>query len=382
MNSAVYKTTLILPCALRREFSAATSVTDTENNVQLRSNHRYHKPVMVNEVLDMLQPQKGKVFVDMTYGAGGHTQEILKSADDVRVFALDRDPYAHSLALTMAKTYNDRLIPLLGKFSDLEHLLSENGVSHASVDGFLFDAGCSSMQFDMAGRGFALSSNGPLDMRMDGNRIPDHPTAADVVNNLDEASLAKIIKTYGEERLAKPIAQAIVEARFMFRPLRTTQELADLVASVACKDERVDKLQRPSHAATKTFQALRIFVNNELNELSYGCELAHQYLKDNGRLVALTFHSLEDRIIKRHLHGIDLDEPLSTSMSQKYRNANSWHSKEEVLEVLEKRWTPLSRKVILPTEEEVAQNPRSRSAKLRAAAKNHQVVKQTVAVVL
>ncbi|XP_023219921.1 probable methyltransferase-like protein 15 [Centruroides sculpturatus] len=224
------------------------------------------------------------------------------------------------------------------------------------------------MQFSNPQRGFALSANGPLDMRMDGERFPNQPTASDVVNNLDFPSLVKIFKIYGEERYAKKIAQVLIDARFMMKKIRTTQELADIV-SVVVTEPRLDKLERKAHSATKVFQALRIFVNNELNELNYGMEMAYQYLKRGGRVVTLTFHSLEDRIIKRHLMDIDINEPVSSSLSQKYKNASLWHSEENMKDIMSKRWCPINKKVITPTEEEIELNPRSRSAKLRAAMK-------------
>jgi len=209
--------------------------------------------------------------------------------------------------------------------------------------------------------------NGPLDMRMDGTRIADQPTAADVLESLDFESLAKIFKCYGEERCAKKIAQAVIDARYLFQPLTTTSELAALVASVMEKDGRLDRLQRKAHVATKIFMALRIFINNELNELNYGMEMARKYLKVGGRVVALTFHSLEDRIVKRHMMGIDLDEKISPTMSMKYKNAGAWHSQGVMDDVMNRPWEPIYKKVIFPNEEEVSRNPRSRSAKLRAA---------------
>ncbi|XP_013783463.1 probable methyltransferase-like protein 15 homolog [Limulus polyphemus] len=328
-----------------------------------------HKPVMTKEVLAMLEPKSRETFIDMTFGAGGHTREILLAAENLKVFGLDRDPTACYLASEMSKTFPNSLVPLLGKFSELPKLLQQEGVKEESIDGILLDAGCSSMQLDDPCRGFSLSKNCPLDLRMDGERYPGEPTGADVINTLDARSLAKIFKTYGEEKQAKKIAQAIIDARFMLQKITTSSQLADLVASTLNHDFRLDKLKRKSHSATKVFQALRIFVNNELNELNYAMEVAFRYLRPGGRLVVLTFHSLEDRIIKRHMLGIDLDEPLSPSLTQKYKNAARLHSQNEMNLIMTKRWLPINNKVIVPTEEEVLKNPRARSAKLRAAKK-------------
>ncbi|XP_076310926.1 12S rRNA N(4)-cytidine methyltransferase METTL15 isoform X4 [Tachypleus tridentatus] len=317
-----------------------------------------HKSVMTKEVLAMLEPKSRETFIDMTFGAGGHTREILLAAEGVKVFGLDRDPTAYHLAVEMSK-----------KFPDLPRCLQEEGVTEESIDGILIDAGCSSMQLDDPHRGFSLSKNCPLDLRMDGERYPKEPTGADVINILDARSLAKIFKVYGEEKHAKKIAQAIIDARFMLQKITTTSQLADLVANTLNHDFRLDKLKRRSHSATKVFQALRIFVNNELNELNYAMEVAFRYLRPGGRLVVLTFHSLEDRIIKQHMLGIDLDEPLSPTLTQKYKNAARWHSQGEMNLILNKHWLPINNKVIVPTEEEVLQNARARSAKLRAAKK-------------
>uniref|UniRef100_T1J7Z4 Methyltransferase domain-containing protein n=1 Tax=Strigamia maritima TaxID=126957 RepID=T1J7Z4_STRMM len=330
----------------------------------------HHIPVLEKETLNILQPQDNQIFIDMTYGAGGHTQSILDSAKNIKIYALDRDPLAHDAARRMAQNYPDQVIPLLGRFSELGNLLHELEVPENSVDGILFDLGCSSMQFDDPSRGFGLSKDGPLDMRMDGKRYPDQPTAADVIRTLDEDDLYKIMKVYGEEKAARPIAQALVESRYSFCSITTTNELAQVVASVLAKDSVLDKLERPAHSATKTFQAFRIFVNNELNELHRGLQLANRYLKYGGRAVVISFHSLEDRIAKRHFMEIDFNEPFNMTMSQKYRSCTKWHTNKELDEVLnDKIWSVINKKVIVPSEEEVKMNPRSRSAKLRAANK-------------
>jgi len=294
-----------------------------------------HTPVMAEEVLSMLDIKPGQTILDMTFGAGGHSKRILDFCPEVRVLGLDRDPVAYSFGERLSLEHPERLLPLLGRFSELPQLLQENNIK--SVDSILMDLGCSSMQFDTDSRGFSISRDGPLDMRMDGNRFPDQPTAADILEHIEEHHLAKIIKYYGEEKKAKKIAQAVIQARYMFQRLKTTSELASLVQSVLGSEQRLDKLARPSHVATKTFQAIRIFVNNEMNELNQAMEISHHILNPGGRIVALTFHSLEDRIVKRHFTGINMDEPISKSMSQKYRNALEWHTLDSINSIFDKK---------------------------------------------
>nr|CAD7255721.1 unnamed protein product [Timema shepardi] len=325
-----------------------------------------HVPVMVKEVLRSLQPCPGQVFIDMTFGAGGHSRKLLQSTPDIKLFVLDRDPFAHSLAYKLANEFPGQVTPLLGKFSELPQLLSSQGVRQNSIDGIMFDFGCSSMQFDIAERGFSISKDGPLDMRMDGNRFPNAPTAADILAHADEDDIARILRIYGEEKQSKKIARAIIEARYLFKRLETTQELKELVASVCETDQRTDKLQRPTHSATKTFQALRIFVNNEVNEMNYGMLVSLAYLKTKGKLVTLTFHSLEDRIVKRHLSGNIIDNAINP-LPLRYTSQALWHDREAVDNLLESDWEPIYKHVLIPTMEEVDRNPRSRSAKLRAA---------------
>lgn len=365
----LYTTTTLQRDGLVR--SPIESKDDQNKKVKPTSNKRLHCPVMVSQVLDMLQPRSNQIFIDMTFGAGGHSEAILKCSPGTKIYALDRDPVAFELAKELSHQYGDRLVPMLGRFSDLNQLLGKVKVTPSTVDGILFDVGVSSMQMDSASRGFGLSQNGPLDMRMDGERVSRQVTASDVINTLDERSLARIFKVYGEEKMAPVIARSITEAKFMLKTIGTTAELAALVEATLNKSYRLDKLQRRSHAATKVFQALRIFVNNELNELNHGLELAHGWLRPGGCLVAITFHSLEDRIVKRHLLGIDMDERIcSGSLTQKYKSVGRWHNQDEVMSVYSNLWTPINKKVLVPTPDEVAANPRSRSAKLRAAIKN------------
>lgn len=325
-----------------------------------------HVPVMKAEVLANLKPLPSQTVLDMTFGAGGHTREILK-VENTKLLVLDRDPVAFELAKELQEEYPPgRVTPLLGRFSELPKLLQDHNVRPESIDGILFDLGCSSMQFDTPERGFSISKNGPLDMRMDKDRFLDQPTAAQILSKIDEPDLAKIIKVYGEEKNAKKIARGIIEARHCFRRIDTTKELTDIINACCVDEQRTDKLHRFSSLATKTFQALRIFVNNELNEINYGMVLARRYLKIGGRMVTLTFHSLEDTIVKRHLMG-NVSGNVANPLPLRYMNSALVPKKEEVTEVMESNWSQIHKHVLTPSHEEVDQNPRSRSAKLRAA---------------
>ncbi|KAM9554319.1 12S rRNA N(4)-cytidine methyltransferase METTL15 isoform 2-T2 [Guaruba guarouba] len=315
-------------------------------------------------------------FLDMTFGAGGHTTALLEKASNITIYALDRDPTAYNIAQQLSESYPKQIRALLGQFSQSESLLISAGLEPGTLDGVLLDAGCSSMQFDTPERGFSLQKDGPLDMRMDWDRYPDMPTAADVVNALDQQALASILRTYGEERHAKKIASAIVQARSIY-PITRTQQLASIVAGAfpaSALYARKDLLQRPTHVATKTFQALRIFVNNELHELLIGLKTAEKFLKPGGRLVALSFHSLEDRIIKRFFHGIDMTEKYNLGAKQKIRQALKNCSEEEDTEEItpgksNSKWIFIQKKVLTPQAKDIQTNPRGRSAKLRAAIK-------------
>lgn len=344
-----------------RKYSEIANKTDnTIKNIP-------HVPVMVKEVLHYLEPLPGKVFVDMTFGAGGHSTKILESSPDVKIFALDRDPIAYQYAQILSEKYPGQLIPLLGRFSELPQLLCKYKVNAHSIDGFLFDFGCSSMQFDIAERGFSVSKNGPLDMRMDGFRCPSEPTASEVLEQITESDLARVLRIYGNEKYAKKIARAIIEARYNFRSLKTTQELAQLIESVI-SGKRLDQLGRYIHCATKTFQALRIFVNNELNEINYGIVIAGSYLKTNGRLITISFHSLEDTIVKRHMTG-NITETVANVLPLKYLNYGKHYSSTEMEDFNKTPWKMLHKHIITPTLEEINANPRSHSAKFRAICK-------------
>ncbi|XP_068947450.1 12S rRNA N4-methylcytidine (m4C) methyltransferase isoform X3 [Petaurus breviceps papuanus] len=188
-----------------------------------------HIPVMVNEVINCLAPQQGQNILDMTFGSGGHSRAILQKEVDVTLYVLDRDPTAYAIAQQLSELYPKQIRSLLGQFSQAEAMLMKAGVQPGTVDGVLLDLGCSSMQLDTPERGFSFRKDGPLDMRMDGDRYPDMPTAADVVNALDQQALASILRTYGEEKYAKKIASAIIQARSIY-PITRTQQLASIVA--------------------------------------------------------------------------------------------------------------------------------------------------------
>lgn len=235
-----------------------------------------HEPVMEREVVEALDPIAGGVYVDATFGGGGHARAILKSAD-CSLIGIDRDPDVIERGLSMAAGHKGRVRLVQGCFGDLCELLQRHEVTQ--VDGVAFDIGASSMQLDQSERGFSFLRDGPLDMRMSRSGL----SAADVVNRLGEEELAQVIAVYGEEKRAKIIARAIITAR-MRRPLERTGELADVVCSVA--------RGRARHPATKTFQALRILVNNEIGELERGLAAAEQILKPGGRLAIIAFHSL------------------------------------------------------------------------------------------
>lgn len=350
--------------------------------------HFSHVPVMAEEILQIMRPDHGKVFIDMTFGGGGHTRKLLESNKNIKVIAVDRDPLAiekaHELAAEVAKKcerlrINQTVIPVHGKFSQVFNKIHLSGISYNSVNGIIFDLGASSMQYDNGERGFSISMKGPLDMRMDTSCESDIQ-AEDVVNNLSQKSLEIIIKRLGEERRSLKVANAIIDARTLLGRIKTTQELAKVVASVC--GEGIDSLGRYSHPATKTFQALRIFVNNELNELNYALNRIGDFLIPTetdgdvlidpyGIVAILTFHSLEDRIVKRHFTGIDQNEPVIKFLGQHDRIRTNDPMEYIRPASSEKRtdWRSLFKHVKKPSDAEMAANPRSRSAKLRAAIK-------------
>lgn len=306
-----------------------------------------HIPVMLAEVLEALAPAAGKTYVDGTFGAGGYSRAILDQAS-CNVIAFDRDRSAHQLAQPWRGQYGERLRLIHAPFSDISGQLDALGVER--IDGLVLDLGVSSMQLDQAERGFSFRYDAPLDMRMDQSR---GETAADVVNEKDEGELADIIYLYGEERHSRRIAAAIVKARAI-RRIETTKELAEIVRSVVHVSPR-EKID-PS---TRTFQALRIYVNDELGELERVLAASEKLLREGGRLVVVTFHSLEDRIVKSFLtHRAKPKPSPSRYLPDLPQDASSAPSPS---------FTLLYRKALQAGSDEIARNPRSRSAKLRAA---------------
>lgn len=306
-----------------------------------------HYPVMLNEVLDALSLKSNGVYVDGTFGAGGYSKAILQGGLSM-LWAIDRDPSVQAAAEKLAGEFPNRFVLLQGCFSEMESLLRKSGQDY--VDGIVLDIGVSSMQLDQAERGFSFMKDGPLDMRMGAGGF----TAADVVNDAEESELADIIYNYGEERASRRIARAIATARLEKRFDRTL-ELSKVIEK-AVGGPKFKKGKRQIHGATKTFQALRIYVNNELGELRKGLEAAEKILAPGGRLCVVTFHSLEDRIVKEFFKLKSGDVSLG-SRHMPMRENNLPEPTFELLFRGGKKASP----------EEIKHNVRSRSAKLRAA---------------
>jgi 16S rRNA (cytosine1402-N4)-methyltransferase len=298
-----------------------------------------HIPVLAGRAVEWLGVRAGGVYLDATFGAGGYARAIL-ATPGTRVIGIDRDDSAIAAGAALAEPAQGRLVLAAGRFSDLQAIAANHGID--AVDGVVFDLGVSSMQLDEAARGFSFRLEGPLDMRMG----RDGPSAADVVARASERELAFIIATLGEERHARSIARAVVRSRDT-RPIVTTSALADIAAAIV--------RQRPGliHPATRTFQALRIFVNEELSELADGLAAAERVLKPAGRLVVVAFHSLEDRIVKTFL------------IERSRAPASSRHRPQ--IASAPPTFHVLTRRPETPDDVEIAANPRARSAKLRAA---------------
>lgn len=298
-----------------------------------------HIPVLGPEAIALLAPREGGVYVDATFGAGGYSRAILE-VPGTRLIAIDRDRSAIAGGAELLERSAGRLTLVEDRFSNLAEVCAAQGV--AAIDGVVMDVGVSSMQLDQAGRGFSFRLDGPLDMRM----AQSGPTAADVVAQASEGDLADIIYLFGEERHSRRIARAIVADR-QETPFTTTRALADLVGRV------VRSKPGEIHPATRTFQALRIFVNEELEELQTALAAAERVLKPGGRLVVVSFHSLEDRIVKNFL-------------SERARTGGGSRHLPEVAQI-PPSFQLLTRRPVVAGEDEVAHNPRARSAKLRAA---------------
>lgn len=300
-----------------------------------RNDDAPHVPVLIGPLIAAVSPVRG-TWVDGTFGAGGYTRVLLDAGAD-RVIAIDRDPLAFDLARGWAERYGDRLVMWPGVFSHLDDAAT-------GLDGIVLDLGVSSMQLDRAERGFSFLRDGPLDMRMS----QDGPTAADIVNTASEEALADILYHYGEERASRRIARAIVQAR-MQAPITRTTELARLVEGCLPRAK-----PGQSHPATRSFQALRIAVNDEYGELYRGLMAAERALAPGGWLAVVTFHSIEDRMVKRFLQ----------SRAGQGGRANRYAPDAGADAP---RFTLVTRKAIAPSDAEVATNPRARSARLRIA---------------
>jgi 16S rRNA (cytosine1402-N4)-methyltransferase len=295
-----------------------------------------HVSVLLDRVIEWLAVRDGGLYVDGTFGAGGYTRAILQTAG-ARVIGIDRDQAAIARGADLVSQAQGRLELVEERFGELQSVVAE-----ASADGIVFDLGVSSMQLDQAERGFSFRLDGPLDMRMG----HDGPTAADIVVHASERDLAAIIAALGEERQARAVARAIVKARSEQR-VDTTRALADIVARVVhMRDSAI-------HPATRTFQALRIFVNEELAEIAQGLAAAEHALKPGGRLIVVSFHSLEDRIVKNFLTARARAPAISRHLPE--------------VAAVPPSFRLLTRKPEIPGEAEIAANPRARSAKLRAA---------------
>lgn len=306
-----------------------------------RAGRSWHEPVMLEEVVEALRPASGRLILDGTLGGGGHTRALLERG--ASVVGIDQDPEAIAEALRrVPEDQADRFVAIRANFADFPSVLEEAGLT-AGLDGILLDIGTSSHQLDTAERGFSFQREGPLDMRMN----PDGPvTAADLVNHAEPEELERILFAFGEERQARRIVREIVRRRGV-RPLATTLELAAAVEAVVPRRGGV-------HPATRTFQALRIAVNDELGALERALGTAHLWLKPGGRLAVITFHSLEDRIVKHWLR----------SRSEPEIDRPEWPAPRPNPECY---YRLVTRKPLEPGPDEIARNPRARSARLRVA---------------
>ncbi len=307
-----------------------------------KTEHVAHRPVMLTEVLAVLSPRNDGIYVDGTFGTGGYSRAILDAADCV-VWAIDRDPDAIRRGEEMAAAYAGRLRLIHGRFGAMHELLRERGVT--LVDGIALDLGVSSPQLDEPRRGFSFRADGPLDMRMEAAG----PSAADAVNDLSESELARIIRSFGEERYARRVARAIVAAR-RTAPVTRTLALAEIVRGA------VPKARDGIDPATRTFQALRIHVNDELGELDRALHAAEAVLTPGGRLAVVAFHSLEDRRVKAFLRA---------------RAGRAPRASRHLPAAQEEGRAPTFRLIdgglVRPAKSEIAANPRARSARLRSA---------------
>jgi 16S rRNA (cytosine1402-N4)-methyltransferase len=306
-----------------------------------------HRPVLLFETVGLLAPERGGLFVDATLGLGGHSEALLNASAEVRVLGIDRDREALRLASERLAAFGERFRAVYANHRDIRRVMDEAGESGAS--GVLADLGVSSLQFDTPERGFSFRFDAPLDMRMDATG--EEETAAELLRRLPEEEIARIIFEYGEERRSRRIARRIVERREQGSPIETTGELADLVAR-AVGHKRGERI----HPATRTFQALRIAVNDELEGLDEFVETAVDLLQAGGRLAVISFHSLEDRVVKRAMRRLAGQCECGPRLPVCACGAR------RAVEIL-------TRRPAVPTAEEAEENPRARSAKLRACSK-------------
>ncbi|MBC7900836.1 MAG: 16S rRNA (cytosine(1402)-N(4))-methyltransferase RsmH [Saprospiraceae bacterium] len=306
-----------------------------------------HLPVLLNETLQLLEPKSDGIFVDATLGLGGHAEAILNIANNIKVIGIDQDTEAIAHARKRLRKFGDRITIVHSNFIDIKEVLKASG--QTQVDGILADLGVSSLQFDSGQRGFSFRFDAPLDMRMDADS--GDPTAAQMLAEFSEEEIANIIYQYGEERFSRRIARRIVWKREIGEPITTTAELAEAVEKSVKRNPK-DKI----HPATRTFQALRIAVNREIEILEQFLIDSVDSLKNEGRLAVITFHSLEDRIVKQTL------QKLSGKCFCPPRIPQCMCGAVRRVEIL-------TRKPTVPTESEMRENPRSRSAKLRAIRK-------------
>ena len=308
-----------------------------------------HRPVLLRETTQLLAPERGGLFVDCTVGLGGHSESILEAAPETRVVGIDRDTSALSSASESLARFHGRFRAVHGDFRELDRILRD--LDETEPAGILADLGVSSLQFDSPTRGFSFRFDAPLDMRMDTES--NEESAADLLLRLSEEEIADIIFNYGEERNSRRIAKWIVESREQGKPITTTKELADLVARAAGKRKNWQ-----IHPATRTFQALRIAVNRELENLGQFVSTAIDLLQVDGRFAVISFHSLEDRIMKHELRRLS----GYCQCDARSRSTFCTCGAKRLVEILTKR-------PIVPDEFEIDANPRSRSAKLRACRK-------------
>ena len=333
----------------------------TDKQKQLGAGSKSHIPVLLSEVLESLKPKDGELYIDGTFGAGGYSRAILEAAD-CRVLAFDRDITAVRAAPTADFPNRLRVINLpfsrMEEIARIEETPNETKLIEGPfVDGVVLDIGVSSMQLDQAERGFSFQNDGPLDMRMSaaidpltGGPAETGESAADFLNTAEEEFIANVIYTYGEEKKSRVIARAIVKARTE-KPFTRTLELADLILKVFHGRKEAGR-----HPATRTFQALRIYINDELGELAKALSDAERILKPGGRLVVVTFHSLEDRIVKRF---------LSARTGKESRGSR--HFPEQLIKTDAASFQIVNSRPLTPSKGELDLNPRARSARLRSA---------------